>query len=123
MKIKSGSYAGKLVSEVPLDYLLWYFSRCKDLEFKELIKERLLKTNDSKIIEKVYKKELENLLFDPYQRRKMKEEARKEEYKNKVSYLLKQIQNSPNFQGVKLDIKTMTNQIVHSTFKKAKVKK
>lgn len=123
MKIKSGTYAGSLLCDVPLNYLVWYFSRCKDLELKEEIKKILLKTNDSKIIEKVYKKELEDILISPYMKKKLRDDAKKAEFKNRVTYLLKAIQNSPNFKGIKLDINQMSNEIVNSTFKKSKNKK
>lgn len=123
MKIKSGTYAGTLLCDVPLNYLVWYFSRCKDMEIKEEIKNILLKTNDSKIMEKVYKKELEDLLISPYMKKKLREDAKKEDFRKNVTSLLKGIQNSPNFKGVNIDIKSMANKIVNSTFNKSKKKK
>ena len=74
-------------------------------------------------MEKVYKKELEDLLISPYMKKKLREDAKKEDFRKNVTSLLKGIQNSPNFKGVKIDIKSMANKIVNSTFNNSKKKK
>ena len=124
-RLNSGSYSGKPLSEVPTSYLLWYFSRCQpNHPLYEEIKKELLKNADPDILERICKKELENLLIGPDLKRKLRKDALISKQRENLTILVNMANHSPNT-GLNgsLNVSKIVDEILNRMKSKTKKKK